>query len=78
MLTAMALEASAEPAGEGLLSFRIAAAVDFGTSLKQQLLESRSEARRLEILRTVIRALLPRLELRKNRQEAIRGNGKGY
>ena len=29
-------------------------------------------------LLTVITSLLPRLELRKEREEAIRGNGKGY
>ncbi len=78
ILEAMDVEASTEPAGEGPLSFRIAAAVDFGASLKQQLLELRSEARRLQMLQTVMRVLLPRLELRKTRKEAIRGNGKGY
>ena len=68
----------AEPAGEGPLSFRVAAAVDFGAPLKQELLESLSEEQRLETLLTVMTSLLPRLELRKEREEAIRGNGKGY
>ena len=66
-----------EPAGEGPLSFRVAAAVDFGAPLKQELLESLSEEQRLETLLTVMTTLLPRLELRKEREEAIRGNGKG-
>jgi Lon protease-like protein len=78
MLTLMGVESPGEPAGEGALSFRIAAAVDFGAPLKQELLESLSEEQRLETLLTVITSLLPRLELRKEREEAIRGNGKGY
>jgi Lon protease-like protein len=78
MLTLMDVESPEEPGGEGPLSFRIAAAVDFGAALKQELLESLSEEQRLETLLTVITSLLPRLELRKEREEAIRGNGKGY
>ncbi|HEX5641140.1 MAG TPA: LON peptidase substrate-binding domain-containing protein [Thermoleophilia bacterium] len=78
MLSLMDVEVPEEPAGEGPLSFRIAAAVDFGAPLKQELLESLSEEHRLETLLTVMTSLLPRLELRKEREEAIRGNGKGY
>lgn len=78
MLLLMDVESPREPLGEQPLSFRVAAAVDFGTPLKQELLESRSEAQRLETLRTVMETLLPRLQLRKDREEAIRGNGKGY
>lgn len=78
MLTLMDVESPREPAGEGSLSFRLAAAVDFGTPLKQELLESLSEEQRLETLLAVMTSLLPRLELRKEREEAIRGNGKGY
>ena len=78
MLTLMDVESPEEPAGEGPLSFRIAAAVDFGAPLKQELLESFSEEQRLETLLTVMTSLLPRLELRKEREDAIRGNGKGY
>ena len=78
MLALMDVESSGEPAGEGPLSFRVAAAVDFGAPLKQELLESLSEEQRLETLLTVMTSLLPRLELRKEREEAIRGNGKGY
>ena len=78
MLALMDVESPEEPAGEGPLSFRVAAAVDFGAPLKQELLESLSEEQRLETLLTVMTSLLPRLELRKEREEAIRGNGKGY
>jgi ATP-dependent Lon protease len=78
VLALMDVETPAEPGGEGPLSFRMAAAVDFGAPLKQELLESLSEEQRLETLLTVMTSLLPRLELRKEREEAIRGNGKGY
>ena len=78
MLRLMDVENPEEPAGDGPLSFRIAAAVDFGAPLKQELLESLGERQRLETLLTVMTSLLPRLELRKEREEAIRGNGKGY
>jgi Lon protease-like protein len=78
MLALMDVDDPKEPGGEGPLSFRVAAAVDFGAPLKQELLESLSEEQRLETLLTVITSLLPRLELRKEREEAIRGNGKGY
>ena len=78
MLALMDVEIPDEPSAEGPLSFRVAAAVDFGAEIKQELLESLSEEQRLETLLTVITSLLPRLELRKEREEAIRGNGKGY
>jgi len=78
MLGLMEVETPRDPGGEGPLSFRIAAAVDFGTALKQELLESVSEEGRLETLTAVMESLLPRLELRREREEAIRGNGKGY
>jgi Lon protease-like protein len=78
MLVLMDVEDPDEPEGEGPLSFRIAATVDFGAPLKQELLESLSEEQRLETLLTVMTSLLPRLELRKEREDAIRGNGKGY
>jgi len=78
MLVLMDVEDPEEPGGEGPLSFRIASTVDFGAPLKQELLESLSEELRLETLLTVITSLLPRLELRKEREDAIRGNGKGH
>ncbi|HET6474832.1 MAG TPA: LON peptidase substrate-binding domain-containing protein [Thermoleophilia bacterium] len=78
MLALMEVESPLEPVGDEPLSFRIAAVVGFGAPLKQELLESLSEEQRLETLLTVMTTLLPRLELRKEREEAIRGNGKGY
>lgn len=78
MLTLMEVESPREPWGGGQLSFRVAAAVELGAPLKQQLLEARSEEQRLQTLLGVMEALLPRLALRKEREEAIRGNGKGY
>jgi Lon protease-like protein len=78
MLVLMDVEDPQEPEGEAPLSFRIASTVDFGASLKQELLESLSEEQRLETLLTVLTSLLPRLELRKEREDAIRGNGKGH
>jgi Lon protease-like protein len=73
----MGAEETKLPEGDGPLSFRLAAAVDFGAPLKQRLLESVSEVERLDLLTTVMRTLIPSLELRQERAEAIRGNGKG-
>lgn len=78
MLVLMDVETPREPPGDEPLSFRLAAAVDFGAALKQQLLDSFSEEQRLGTLVAVMEALLPRLELRRQREEAIRGNGKGF
>ena len=78
MLVLLGVDSPKEPGGEGPLSFRVAAAFDFGAALKQELLESLSEAQRLETLLRVMETLLPQLALRKEREEAIRGNGKGY
>jgi Lon protease-like protein len=78
MLMLMDVESPKEPGGDGPLSFRVASAFDFGASFKQELLESLSEAQRLETLLRTMEALLPQLQLRKVREEAIRGNGKGY
>ena len=78
MLVLMDVESPKEPRGDGPLSFRVAAAFDFGAPLKQELLESLSESQRLETLLRVMEALLPQLKLRQEREEAIRGNGKGF
>jgi len=78
MVELMGVEDPRVPGGPNPLSFRLAAAVDFGQPLKQRLLESRSEAERLDLLVAVMKALIPGLELRKQREQAIRGNGKGY
>lgn len=77
MIGLMGAEVPRVPEGDAPLSFRLGAAVDFGLPLKQRLLESQSESERLELLTTVMRSLIPSLELRKDREEAIRGNGKG-
>ena len=78
MLQLMDVPSPREPAGDGPLSFRLAAAVDFGAPLKQELLEAVSEQQRLETLLAIMETLLPRLELRRQREGAIRGNGKGH
>jgi Lon protease-like protein len=78
MLSLMDVDSPHVPGGEGPLSYRVVAAVDFGVALKQQLLEELGENERLQTLVTVIETLIPRLEVRKQREEAIRGNGKGY
>jgi Lon protease-like protein len=78
MVGLMGVDEPRVPRGERPLSFRLASAVDFGQPLKQRLLESRSEAERLDLLIAVMKALIPGLELRKQREQAIRGNGKGY
>jgi Lon protease-like protein len=78
MLRLMGVDDPHVPDGESPLSFRLAAAVDFGRPFKQRLLESRSEIERLDLLVAVMKALIPGLELRKQREQAIGGNGKGY
>lgn len=77
VLEVMDVAAPGVPPGEAALSFRIAAAVDFGAAFKQELLESRREEQRLEMLLVALRELLPRLEAHRLRRDAIRGNGKG-
>lgn len=77
MLNLMEVKSPRPPGGGQPLSFRLVAAVDLGVALKQQLLELTSEAERLTTLITVMESLIPRLELRREREEAIRGNGKG-
>jgi len=56
--------------------FRLAAAVDFGTEVKQALLESVSETERLVQLAAVMKTLLPRVEAQLKRSEAIRATAK--
>ena len=77
MVGLMGVDEPRVPRGEAPLSFRLGAAIDFGPPLKQRLLESRVEDERLDLLVTVMKALIPGLELRKQRKEAIGGNGKG-
>ena len=77
LVALMGTEATEVPEGDEQLSFRLASAVDFGVALKQSLLEAVSETDRLDLLVTVMQGLIPSLELRRDREEAIRGNGKG-
>jgi Lon protease-like protein len=77
LLEAMGVPGAEVPEGEAPLSFRLAGAVDFGTDIKQSLLESRSETDRLTDLAAAFHALVPQAEAQRKRAEAIRGNGKG-
>lgn len=77
LVTLMGVEVAEVPGGDEPLSFRLAAAVDFGVALKQRLLEAVSEVDRLDLLIVVMGGLIPGLELRREREAAIRGNGKG-
>jgi Lon protease-like protein len=77
LMKAMGLEQPKLPDDATPVSFRLAATVDFGTAVKQALLESVSETERLAQLAAVVKTLLPRVEAQHRRSEAIRGNGKG-
>jgi Lon protease-like protein len=77
LMKALGMEQPQVPGGEVPLSFRLAAAVDFGTEIKQAMLESVSETERLSQLAEVATTLLPRVEAQRKRSDAIRGNGKG-
>ena len=78
MLLLMDVESPREPVGEEPLSFRVAAAVDFGTPLKQELLESLQRGPAPGDPAHGHGDPAAAAELRKEREEAIRGNGKGY
>ena len=55
----------------GFLSFQLAARVDFGAEVKQQLLEQRSEARRMHVLAELLEnAVRPWRWSRKSRERA--------
>lgn len=77
LLTASGVPGPTVPEGRAPLSFRLAAAVDFGPEIKQTLLESSSEGERLVSLAAAFRALVPQAAAQRKRTEAIRGNGKG-
>jgi len=66
------LEIDLEP---GDTAFRIAAQVDFGTPLKQELLEMRSEEARLSRLTDLLVEAAETLELQKLARKRARGNG---
>jgi Lon protease-like protein len=57
-------------------SYRMAATVDFGADVKQELLELRSENARLRLLARLFRAALKRMELIESAQERAHSNGK--
>jgi Lon protease-like protein len=77
LMEALGLEQPHLPGGDVPLSFRLAAAVDFGAEVKQAMLESVSETERLSQLAAVATTLLPRVEAQRKLSDAIRGNGKG-
>ena len=58
------------------LSFEIAARVDFGAELKQQLLETRSEASRLQVLATLLEEAAQAVLADRERAEQASTNGK--
>ncbi len=58
-------------------SFQIAGALPLDLEVKQQLLNSRSEAERVVLLREHLQKLAPRLERARRVERASRGNGQG-
>ncbi len=63
-------------AGEALLSFQLAARVDFGTVLKQDLLELQSERARLDRLVELLGQAAAALAREREVRERASGNGK--
>jgi Lon protease-like protein len=61
---------------ELMSAYRMAATVDFGTDVKQELLELRSENARLRLLTRLFRAAIKRMELIERAQERAHTNGK--
>lgn len=59
-------------------SFWVAGALELEVALKQRLLELRDEGERLRLVAGYLRSLVARLEVIRSREDAIRGNGKGY
>jgi Lon protease-like protein len=57
-------------------AYTMAATVEFGTDVKQELLELRSENARLRLLTLLFRAAIKRLELVERAQARARTNGK--
>jgi Lon protease-like protein len=57
-------------------SYTMAGTVEFGTDVKQELLELRSENARLRLLALLFRAAIKRLELVERAQARARSNGK--
>jgi Lon protease-like protein len=57
-------------------AYTMAATIEFGTDVKQELLELRSEKARLRLLTLLFRAAIKRLELVERAQARARSNGK--
>ena len=60
----------------GFLSFQLAARVDFGPEVKQQLLEQRSEARRMHVVAELLENAVRTVALEQEVRERASGNGK--
>ncbi len=60
----------------GQLSFQLAARVDFGAEVKQQLLEQRSEARRLHVVAELLENAAQTMALEREVRERASQNGK--
>ena len=73
---AEAEEVDVPAAGEAPLSFRLAARVDFGTILKQELLELQSERARLDRLVDLLGHAASALTREREVRERASGNGK--
>jgi Lon protease-like protein len=69
-------EVNVPAVGEAPLSFRLAARVDFGTMLKQELLELRSERARLDRLVDLLGHAAAALAREREVRERASGNGK--
>jgi len=65
-----------EPAGATALSFQLAAKVDFGHEVKQELLELRSERQRLVRLAELLERAVAGLTREREVRERASGNGK--
>jgi ATP-dependent Lon protease len=65
-----------EPERSGVLSFELASRVDFGHELKQELLELRSERRRLRRLAEILEGAVQAIALEREVRERAAGNGK--
>jgi Lon protease-like protein len=77
-LAALAGGGVAEPAPDsGILSFELAARVDFGVDLKQELLELRSEPERLRRVTGLLGDVLESLELERELAARASQNGRG-
>ncbi len=62
--------------GSDVLSFQLAARIDFGVELKQELLELRSERARIVRLAQLIGRAIDALELEREVRDRASGNGK--